>query len=205
MPARRWRFPMRDADYRAAMSASAFDAIQTNPDDPIDGYYNVLIDENTRIDHSFFEDHHRLQDLTPGQRLLIQLGTFDSQVKNGGITQFFWNCVESIFDVADGIESLGETALLDNYEQCLEALVGKKDRWLALRVEWNQVKDAPGWETFQETYKLLDLGWFDKAYFDQSGYDENRKWVRLRRGLHHSLMTRLAEYVRTHSREFITG
>jgi hypothetical protein len=196
---------MRELDHRAEMSSSAFEAIPIDPDDPIDGYYDQLIDQNKRIDHRFFEDHERLQELTRGQRLLIQLGTFDGQVKNGGITQFFWNCPESIFDVAEGIEFLGDAELLANYERALESLVGKKDRWLALREEWGRGKDNPRWETFQETYELLDLGWFDKAYFDQRGYNENKEWVRLKWGLHHWLMMRLAEYVRTHPGEFIVG
>jgi hypothetical protein len=194
---------MGDADYRAEMSAAAFDAIPADTEDPIDGLYESLIDRNKRIDHRFFEERAELQKLTRGQRLLIQLGAFDSQVKNGGITQFFWNCPESIFDVADAIEYLGVTELLANYERALEGLVGKKDRWLALREEWAKGKDNPRWETFQKTYELLDLGWFDKAYFDQRGYNERKEWVRFGRGLHHALLTRLAESVRMHRAEFI--
>lgn len=194
---------MRDADYRAEMSAAAFEAIPTDPDDPIDGYYDLLIDWNERIDHRFFEERERLQELTRGQRLLIQLGTFDSQVKNGGITQFFWNCPTYIFDVADWIEHLGVPGLQANYDRALETLVGKKDRWLALREEWAKGGDNPNWETFQQTYELLDLGWFDDAYFDKHGYNEKQEWVRQSRGLHHVLLTKLAEYVRTHPSEFI--
>lgn len=50
---------------------------------------------------------------------------------------------------------------------------------------------------------MLDLGWFDKAYFDRRGYNENKERIRLRPGLHHSLLPRLAEHVRTHRAEFI--
>jgi hypothetical protein len=194
---------MAVVDFRAEMSPAAFEAIPTDADEPIDGYYDALIDRNKRVDHRFFEDSEQLQKLTRGQQLLIRLGTFDSQVKNGGITQFFWNCPDSIFEVADDIEFLGVTELLGNYERALEALVGKKDRWLALREEWAKGQDNPRWETFQESYGLLDLGWFDKAYFDQRGYNESGEWVRLRRGLHHALLTQLAEYIRTHRAEFI--
>jgi hypothetical protein len=195
---------MDQTDYRAQMSSATFDAIAIDVDDPIDGYYDRLIDRNKRIDHRFFEDHELLRELSRGQRLLIALGTFDSQVKNGGLTQFFWNCPESIFDVADDIEFLGDTQLLANYERALEALVGKKEQWLSLREEWAKGRENPQWETFQATYELLDLGWFDDAYFDRHGYDDTKKWVRLGRGLHHSLMTRLAEYVRSHRNEYIT-
>lgn len=196
---------MPEADYRSELSLARFMAIRNHPNDPIDGYYDLLIARNSRLDHTFFEDRERLGVLTPGQRLLIRLGTFDSQVKNGGITQFFWNCPQSIFDMADGVELLGETELLNNYERALEALVGKKDRWLELHEEWAKGGDSPPWEAFQKTYELLNLEWFDTAYFDRQGYDKSGKWVVLSRGLHHSLMTRLAEYVREHPAEFIVG
>jgi hypothetical protein len=194
---------MAKADYRCLLSAAEFDAIPVDDDDPIDGYYEALIDQNARLDHRFFEDAKHLGELTTGQRLLIQLGTFDSQVKNGGITQFFWNCAESIFDVADGIEYLRVPELQAKYERALESLVGKKDRWLALREEWAKGGENPSWETFQQTYALLELGWFEDAYFDKHGYDKHGEWVRQSRGLHHVLLTRLAEYIRRHRAEFI--
>jgi hypothetical protein len=120
---------MVEADYRRVMSNAEFEALQARSNDPIDAYYEFLIDRNERIGHEFYEQPNRLKDLTIGQRMLFQLGVFDSQVKNGGITQFFWNCRESIFDVADWIERLGPERLRDNYERALEELVGKKDRW----------------------------------------------------------------------------
>lgn len=194
---------MAEVDYRCVLSAAEFNAIPAHDEGPIDSYYEVLIDRNERLGHRFFEAAEHLKKLTMGQRLLIQLGTFDSQVKNGGITQFFWNCPESIFDVADWIEYVGVPELQTHYDRALEALVGKKDKWLALREEWARGRDNPNWETFQQSYELLDLGWFEDAYFDKYGYNERQEWVRQTRGLHHMLLTRLANYVRTHSAEFI--
>lgn len=196
---------MSQADYRVPMTAATFDAIPWDPEDPIDHYYEVLIDRNERIGHEFFESADRLRELTRGQQLLIRLGTFDGQVRNGGLTQYLWNCPESVFDAADDIEFLGETKLIRNYERAVEALVGKKDRWLALRHEWAKGQDSPSWETFRASYDLLDLGWFDKAYFDRHGYNWRREWVLEGHGLGHALMTKLAEYVRAHRDEFITG
>ena len=194
---------MAATDYRCVMSAADFEAIPTEEDYPIDGYNEALIDRNKRLGHQFFEDAEQLKKLTTGQRMLIQLGVFDSQVKNGGITQFFWNCPESIFDVGDWIERLGVPELRDNYERAVETLFGKKNRWLALREEWIKSGDSPSWESFRQSYELLDLAWFDDAYFDKYGYNEKQEWVRQVRGLHHVLLTRLAEYVRTHPGEFI--
>lgn len=194
---------MAETDYRCTMSAADFDAVPVDEDYPIDTYYEALIDRNERLDHRFFEDAEQLKKLTPGQRMLIQLGTFDSQVKNGGVTQFFWNCPESIFDVADWIEYLGISELQANYDRALESIVGKKDQWLALREEWVKGGNNPNGETFRQTYALLDLGWFEDAYFDKYGSNEKQEWVRQARGLHYILLIRLAEYVQTHKAEFI--
>ncbi|OWK41620.1 hypothetical protein FRUB_03698 [Fimbriiglobus ruber] len=186
------------------LSVAEFDAIPADDEYPIDGYYETLIDRNERITHEVYEQPERLKELTAGQRMLIQLGTFDSQVKNGGVTQFFWNCTEHIFDVADWIEQLTLPELQANYDRALEALVGKKDRWLELRAEWIQGRDNPNWVSFRQTYELLELGWFDKTYFDKHGYNERQEWVQQSRGFHHTLLTRLAGYVCVHRTEFVT-
>jgi hypothetical protein len=196
---------MARADSRRVMSIAEFNAIPVDDKYPIDGYYKILIDENERIPNAVLENPRRLkEELTAGQRMLIEVATFDSQVKNGGITQYFWNCVGSIFEVGDWIEQLGVSELRVNYDRALESLVGKKDKWLALREEMNMARDNPQWETFQQSYDLLDLSWFDDAYFDKYDYDENKEWVRKSRGIHYTLLTRLAEYIRTHAEEFIT-
>ncbi|MGV3606043.1 MAG: DMP19 family protein [Planctomycetaceae bacterium] len=185
------------------MPSAEFDAIPDCEKYPIDGLYEALIDRNKRIGHEVYEQPERFKELMAGQRMLIQLGVFDSQVKNGGITQYFWNYAESIFDVADWIEALNLPELQANYDRALETLVGKKDQWIALRAEWNKRRDNPKWEAFQQTYELLDLAWFENAYFDKHGYNEQQKWVRQSFGLHHAMQVRLVEYVRAHRTEFI--
>jgi hypothetical protein len=50
-PVGRRSLRMHETDYRTKMSSAAFEAIPTDPDDPIDGYYDRLIDRNQRIDH----------------------------------------------------------------------------------------------------------------------------------------------------------
>jgi hypothetical protein len=85
---------MAEVDYRRVMSAAAFAAIPTHEDDPIDGYYEALIDRNERLGHRFFEDAEQLKQLTRGctfrdfltkrlndpQRALC----CDSQTRSGG-------------------------------------------------------------------------------------------------------------------------
>jgi hypothetical protein len=200
---------MARREFRAQMSPNAFTAIPVEDDQPIDNYYAELVDGNQRfcgIREEFprgYEDINLIRQLNPGQQLLILLGVFDGQVCNGGITQFFWNYPEYLFDVRDAIERLGDAAVLTNYERALEALVGKKDRWLELRDECYRAEGGPSWESFRKSYDLLDLSWFDNAYFDENGYNDAKEWVVLRRGLQHSFLHRLAEYVRSHRSEFI--
>jgi len=80
------------ADYRRVMSQAEFDAIRQDDEYPIDGYYDALIEENEQLSYKCIEDDGELKKLTSGQRMLIQLATFKSQVSNGGLTQFFWTC-----------------------------------------------------------------------------------------------------------------
>jgi hypothetical protein len=194
---------MQHPDCRAPLSAADFDAIPVDEECPIDGYYEALIDRNERVPDRFLQDVPLTDELTRGQQLLILLGAFDSQVSNGGITQFFWNCPRSLFAVRDALADLGSHDLLSNYERALEALVGKKDRWLELQAECSQAGDNPSWETFRQTYELLDLGWFDDAYFGKWGHNERGEFVQQRQGLQRPFLMRLADYVKSHRAEFI--
>jgi hypothetical protein len=202
---------MAEKDYRAKLSAAEFEAIPRDEECPILGYYEELIDCNEKfrgIHKEFprgYEDIALIQQLTRGQQILIQLGVLDGQISNGGITQFFWNYPEYIFEVRDAIEELGHEEMLANYERALEGLVGNKDRWLELRHECYSHPNGPQWETFQESYRLLVLGWFDEAYYGQKGENEKGEWVWQKKGLQESFLRGLAEYVRAHLFDFIEG
>lgn len=157
------------------------------------GYCNKLLDKNVKLQALLqqFAGHLDKSEcwccLTQGQRILISLSALDGQVKNGGITQFFWNCPDLIFPVSDALVGLGYMELSVAYEKALESLMGNKDQWLNIR---KQSSDNPtfSWEQFQETYELLDLNWFDDAYFKQYGL---------------MLNDLLLKYVREHKTEFI--
>jgi hypothetical protein len=106
--------------------------------------------------------------LTHGQRILYSLAALDGQVKNGGITQFFWNCPDLIFPASDALAALSYSELSVAYDKALESLIGKKGTWLDLRKK-SSSNPANSWGPFQATYDLLDLNWFDGAYFEQYG------------------------------------
>jgi hypothetical protein len=108
-------------------------------------------------------------------------------VRNGGITQFFWNCPDLVIAVSEALTALGQSELATAYEKALASLVGNMEAWSNLR---NQSEADPEefWEPFQASYELLDLNWFDDSYFEKYGP---------------ALVVRLVDYVRASKHEFI--
>src|SRR5262245_47287395 len=157
------------------------------------GYCEKLLYKNEKLRDQFQQFVGRKDDpecwnqLTQGQRILYSLAALDGQVKNGGITQFFWNCPDLMFPASDALAALSYSELSVAYEKALESLIGKKDTWLHLRKQSNSDR-ADFWGPFQATYDLLDLTWFDDAYFEQYGP---------------TLIDRLVKYVRENKAEFI--
>ncbi len=182
------------------MTRAEFDAISPRPEYPIDAYCEPLIDCNP---HNLYEEPP--ESLTRGQRLFLALGSFDSQVCNGGITQFFWNRPGGIPEVEQALQELNEVELRTLYVRAVNTLVGKEVDWAHLRAAAYRDASNPDWDPFQQGYELLNLDWFDTAYYDRWGYDANGKWVMLGEGLKLPFLRRLAAWVKAHPAEFITG
>jgi hypothetical protein len=157
------------------------------------GYCERLLDKNEKLQellHQFvgrFDRPDCWTCLTQGQRILYSLAALDGQVKNGGITQFFWNYPDLIVPASGALVALGYSDLLAAFEKALESLIGKKEAWLELRKQ-SSSDPASFWEPFQASYNLLELTWFDDAYFEEYGP---------------TLTGLLVEYVKEHKREFI--
>lgn len=138
------------------------------------GFCERLIDNNEKLQEFLRQFVGRLDapecwnQLTQGQRILCSLAALDGEVRNGGITQFFWNCPDMIFPAGESLTALNCSDLSINYEEAVDSLVGNQESWLELR---KKASDDPAnfWEPFQSTYDLLDLNWFDDAYFEQFG------------------------------------
>src|SRR6185295_2352611 len=118
-----------------------------------------------------FDDPACQSRLTRGQRMLFSLSAFDGQVKNGGITQFFWNCPDLIFEVGDSLKALELTELSGLYDRGVDTLIGKKEDWAQLRNKAYRDPQNPDWQSFQKSYDLLDLSWFEDDYYDRWGRD----------------------------------
>jgi hypothetical protein len=159
----------------------------------LSGYCERLLYKNAGLQHLLSRfvgkyDHTDCREsLTRGQRILLSLSALDGQVRNGGITQFFWNCPDLIFEACESLETAGPPELTAAYRRALEALIGSSEDWTALRTK-SSIDSSRFWESFQASYDLLDLNWFDDAYFEQNG---------------DVLAARLVNYVQTHKAEFI--
>ena len=188
---------------RAQLTKAQFDAIPID-EDPIYGYYQLLIAENERIFPITNAPHHsRDNELTHGQRVLFYVATFDGQVNNGGIVQFLWNEPELVLPVEAAIRVLGQDPLLHQYQKVLDTFFERRDRWLELRKDWVDGGTNPPMAAFQSSYHLLDLGWFDHLYYDKHGHDDLGHRIILRHGLQYSLQHQLADYVAMNWTDFI--
>jgi hypothetical protein len=138
-------------------------------DDAFVYLYQKLIEENEQImalaeKHGCgpFDEPVRKK-LRPAQRILALLFRLDSQILNGGITQFCWNAPFELNDVAKAIKTLGQSELAKIYKKMDARLEEKLDEWAELRNKWADSPN-PDWKYFQQSYALLNLAWFDKAY-----------------------------------------
>lgn len=180
------------ADLRAPISLSDLEAVVADDADLTLNHFHTLLLENpsfmqaARTFGDSFTDPAFVFSLAAGQRMLLLLELLDMEVKNGGITQFFFNRLPVVFEVREAFLLIGESEVLAQYDKALESLAGNQERWGELRNAFHQ--QTPNWAAFQETYGLLDLGWFDDFYYR-----------RARRP------NRAVEYIRAHPAEFITG
>ena len=134
---------------------------------------------------------------TRGQLLLARIGTFHSQVCNGGIEQFFWNCPYFIFDLRDDLELLGSPEILAAYDRALESLVGREEDWATLRSRW-EARDELDFAAFIESRELLDVDWFNDVFFGQWA-----NGVQIVRGVGDEIARRTSDYVKQHRADFL--
>ena len=184
---------MSSTDYRREMTRVDFERLSISAEYPIVSYYEALVAENDRIDAEVYLQPKNLEVLSAGQKMLIQLAEFDGQVKNGGITQFFWNFTEYISDTAAWISKLGATQLLGNYQRAMDTLSQHHKAWSKFRA----ADDARAGES------LLNLEWFDDLYYDKWGDDEQGEWGLRSRGLQFDFAQRVVKFIQTHSDQFI--
>jgi hypothetical protein len=165
-------------------------------------HYEKLIRKNAPLQQVLtqFRDRFDLSSLWPqltsGQRFVLLLATFDGQVRNGGVTQFFWNCLSYTAPVQQALHEFNMPELAAKLDRAVATLLERFPDWNALRSSFESV-DEDAWAAFEESYELLDLDWFDQAYFslhtDKPDGPPSQEVITIR----------LLEYIATHRDEFI--
>jgi hypothetical protein len=185
---------MKKANYRINDNPEIWSKLPRKADDALDYLFQKLIEENEKIaaladkkDCGPFDEPVRKK-VSRGQEILLLLYRLDSQILNGGVTQFCWNSPLEINDVAKAIGKLRQAELAQLYKKMDARLEENSDDWEDLWVKGHEAGAKKGWEFFQKTYSLLNLGWFDKAYMKK----------------HRAKMVKaLLEFVLKHKTEFV--
>jgi hypothetical protein len=200
------RFFRPGADTRADVSISDLSSSWSGSDELEDRFYElaaVLLEYNPYCPDTP-DDPEMFAALALGQRCLHCVTTFDCQVKNGGINQFFWNHPGFIFPMLQAAQTFDPDHTAVSYEKALAELVGGQDKWLELRGTWPE-GDEPDVEAYLKSVELLDLEWFDDEYLgDWDDGPEGGK-IKVALSLEDHLLTGAVEYVRDHPEEFIRG
>lgn len=126
---------MASANFLIDMGANVFRPAASNVWERFEEYCVAYIYENRALmaeDERFFVAGSQadfLKHITNGQRYLYVLGSFDSQVNNGGVFQFFFNVPHLAHEVARSLQELKSanlhavyTAVLTAQERDVDAL-----------------------------------------------------------------------------------
>jgi len=162
---------MKKPDLRIKDEPQIWSRLPRKADDALDYLFRKLIEENGELaalaekkDCGLFDAPVRKK-VSPGQQVFLLLYRLDSQILNGGVTQFCWNSPLEISDVAKAIRTLRQRELSELYKRMDARLEEKVDEWEDLWVKGHDASShARRWKCFRKTCALLDLGWFDKAY-----------------------------------------
>ncbi len=160
---------MKKSDLRIKDNPRIWAKVPRKADDAFDYFYRTLIEENEKIMALTDKigcgpyDEPVRKKLRPAQKVLVLMWRLDSEILNGGVTQFCWNAPFEISDVAKAIKTLRLPELEKLYRKVDARLEEKLKEWAALRNKWDE-SPSSGWGFFQQSYKLLALDWFDKAY-----------------------------------------
>ncbi len=157
-------------DLRIIDDPTIWTSVPCKADTAFDYLYQKLIEENEKLMALAGKkecgpcDEPVRKQARPAQQMLLLLFRLDSEILNGGVTQFLWNAPFEIDDVGKAIKKLKLPDLSTHYKKVDDRLIEKMAEWVPLRQKWNE---KPDWKYFQKTYPLLDLEWFDKAYLSK--------------------------------------
>jgi hypothetical protein len=160
---------MKNLSYRITDDPKIWAKIPRKADDAFDYLYRHLIEENEALmslaekkDCAPFEGPVRKK-VSRAQEVLLLIYRLDSQILNGGVTQFVWNSPFELDDVQKAAKRLGQIELLKLRKKLEVHLNDNEIEWTDL---WNKGHTTQGMvkECFISFRALLGLKWFDKDY-----------------------------------------
>lgn len=177
------------------MSEAAFERVPVDAEEPAYPLAEVLLWENESIQWDTPMD-----ELTAGQRVLRAVSILDSQVNNGGITQFFFNRPEMIPHASEGLRAIGAVDAVEAYDRAVGQVLGEST-WHEL-TQRARGDNGIDWGTFSELYQEFDLEWFNDGWFPKREWN-GQSTVVVQHRIAHNVHKCLVEYIRSRPNEFI--
>src|SRR5262245_24873691 len=126
---------VKSKDLRIKDDPSLWTKLPKHPDDLMEHLFTSLIEENdaiTKLTEKYgcgpYDEPVRKK-LTPGQKALVLIYRLDSQILNGGVTQFIWNALFEMNDVETIIKKLGQKELAKLYDKMTRVLNDNEVAW----------------------------------------------------------------------------
>ena len=161
---------MKKLTYRIKDDAKIWSNVPRKTDDAFDYLYQKLIEENEALIAIADKrgcgpyDAPVRKKVSPAQEVLLLIYRLDSQILNGGITQFIWNAASEFDDVEKAIKKLRQPEFGKLYKKMQDHAESKFDEWEPLYIKGHEVGGKVGMECFHKNYALFGLKWFDKDY-----------------------------------------
>lgn len=116
-----------------------------------------------------------LNELTREQRVYFALINFESQVNNGGVYQFLFNCPELSIIALEGMNATGMDKMAKDYEIVLNEYFGnfKTIQELYSKFQNNNTDWNKRWTSFTEGYKELPSTEIIEDYFYEKSFIKN--------------------------------
>src|SRR5436190_18977194 len=143
---------MKKLDLRIKDDPKIWAKVPRKADDAFDYLYQKLIEENEKMmaladkkGCGPFDEPVRKK-VRPAQQILLLMYRLDSEILNGGVTQFIWNAPFEVDDVEKAIKKLKLAELAVLYKKVDDRVMEKLDEWVALKQKWNK---KPDWGFYQ--------------------------------------------------------
>lgn len=184
---------MKRLSHRIKDDPKIWKKLPAKPDAALEYLFEKLIEESETIGAlvekkgcSPFDEDVRKK-VSSGQEMLLLMFRLDTQILNGGVTQFIWNSPLEMEDAGKTIKKLKQTELAKAYKKVEARVMEKLDEFANLRNKWAESLE-PDWAVFQESYKILQVDWFDELYMKKHRTD---------------LVQAMIDYVLKHKDEFV--